>query len=446
MKKHMVQEKSTACQCLDFVEAAFRHRVYPLIYCHMDFSGRLDPARLKQAVARSAQIVPEILFVYDFRKGRFVASGYTADDIILLRTAASAVPPLGPDLSKRPQLQIILTPERNQEHAVFVMSHILADGKGFLQYLYLLAYLYNGGRLNQIQKNKRSIAPLLKNIHILSPTEQTRRNHPLSLPPLRSSRKGSSRFCLTAQIPPESMALLHQKAKQSGVTMNDIFMTAYARVIARLQHTEAVVLPCPSDLRRFFPQAQDKAAGFTIANMTGIYRNIAIELKENVTFDSALQQVHIELALQKSRYRCFSGIRLLHRAFRRIPAPLMRQIIRAAYRAAPVSYSNIGTIDETKLYFQDCPVLTCFITGTYRLPPDFQLTVSTFRSACTLNCTLLGPSDSRQRGQLILDQVKQELLAWIGLEDIPSFSYPSATSSAIITAKPAANRSVPILE
>ena len=31
-----------------------------------------------------------------------------------------------------------------------------------------------------------------------------------------------------------------------------------------------------------------------------------------------------------------------------------------------------------------------FVTGTYRLPPDFQLSISTFRNICKLTCTLVG--------------------------------------------------------
>jgi len=62
----MRMEKKTSrtpCECLDFVEAAHRHRVYPLMYCHMEILGHLNAECLKQAVLLSSKIVPEVLCV-----------------------------------------------------------------------------------------------------------------------------------------------------------------------------------------------------------------------------------------------------------------------------------------------------------------------------------------------------------------------------------------------
>lgn len=35
---------------MDFVEASHRHKVYPVMYCHMKIAGNLDIDRLKAAV------------------------------------------------------------------------------------------------------------------------------------------------------------------------------------------------------------------------------------------------------------------------------------------------------------------------------------------------------------------------------------------------------------
>lgn len=197
------------CECLDFVEAAHRHRVYPLMYCHMELSGRLDINGLKQAVSRSSEIVPEILYAYDFRKGCFVDLGYTADNVVLVN-AADASMLRQPDLSRQPQLQIILTrwPECNQ--TVIVMSHILTDAKGFLQYLYLLAALYNGEQVDMNIKNTRSIGLFLKEIRILAATQQTKQNRHLSVPPLRAYKKAGRFFCIKTQVAAESMAAVRR--------------------------------------------------------------------------------------------------------------------------------------------------------------------------------------------------------------------------------------------
>lgn len=393
------------CECLDLVEAAHRRRVYPLMYCCMELLGHLDIGRLKQAVSLSGGIVPEVLCAYDFQRGGFVKAGYTAGHVV--RCSAEAPPSL-PRLDGRPQLQIFITPQGTHDRLLIAMSHILADGAGFLQYLYLLAALYNGGQLDSGIQNVRDISPLLESIRVSAPTEQTRHNRSIPMPPLRPAGNVGRCFCLTSQIPPGSMALIRQRARQSGATLNDVFMAAYARVTARLRDAGAAVLPCPADLRRFHPEG----TGLTVANMTGIYREIAVELPPSCPFAATLQQVHIEMALQKSRHRCFAGIKALNRAFQRVPYPVLERAVRAAYRLPPVSYTNCGCIDHEKLRFKDCSIQTCFLTGTYRLPPDFQLTVSSFQDSCTLNCTLIGTAADAGSGQRILDQVRHEILTW----------------------------------
>lgn len=196
--------------------------------------------------------------------------------------------------------------------------------------------------------------------------------------------------------------------------MNDVFMAAYARVIARLQRRSTAVLPCPADLRRFHPDGNV----LTVANMTGIYRKITVEIPPDSPFTETLQQVHIEMELQKSRCRCFAGIRALDQAFRRVPHGLLRRAVKAVYRLQPVSYTNFGVIRHEKLCFGNCAVKSCFLTGTYRQPPDFQLTVSTFKEECTLNCTLIGSEGDKRRGQYILEQVRKEILEWSRTDEL----------------------------
>ena len=401
-------DMTTDCECLDFVEVSHRHRVYPLMYFHMNISGHLDIDRLKQSVTLSSKVVPEILYAYDFKKSHFVGLGYTADDVIKY-DEEQPDHFLRLDLSGHPQLRIFITPKKSHDFVIIVMSHILSDGEGFLQYLYLLAALYNGKNPDNNVRNLRDISPLLKNIHVLAPTQQTKYHRHISIPPLRSKENGSQILCLTSQIPANTMMLIHQKAAKLGATLNDVFMTAYARVIARMKNINTVVLPCPANLRKSYPGLSN----LTVANMTGIYRKVVIEIPSGCSFTTTLQQVHLEMKLQKSRNLCFAGIQALNKTFHKVPRPLMGQVIKAAYRLRPVSYTNLGMINHEKLCFKDCVIQSCFFTGTYRLPPDFQLTISTFKNICTLNCTLLGADNNKRAGQHILELVKQEILDWI---------------------------------
>lgn len=395
---------TTKCECLDFVEALYRHKAYPVMYCHMEITGHLDIDRMKAAVQASRHHVPEILYAYDFKYGRFTDIGLSVDDVFILESSFYFW-----DLSHKPQLQISICRQDTGDIILFGMSHILTDANGFLQYLYLLSALYNRQTFNLPLHNHREIAPILKDIHVQKPTQQTRAGKRKRVPPLRSLSKDRDFFCLVNRISCDEFSLLHAKAKENKITLNTVFMTAYARAIARLKGIEVVTIPCPADLRHF-SNTTDK---LTVANMTGIYRSVTIEMEPQHTFMETLSQVQIEMDLQKSRYRCFAGIKALNYAFHKVPRPLLEQIIKAAYRLRPVSYTNIGRIDDEKLSFGDCCITSCYMTGTYRLPPDFQLSVSTFQDVCTLTCTLIGKQEDKIIGQSILEEIKKELFVFL---------------------------------
>lgn len=403
-----VHNDKTKCESLDFVEATHSNKVYPLMYCRMVIQGNLDIEKLKDAVNLSSQYVPEILYTYDFKRAGFVNRGLTVENVFILdRLGLEA--DFGWDLSKNAQLQIAIYKEEQQSIIVIGMSHILSDGAGFLQYLYLLAALYNGTPPDSKLQNTRDISSLLKNIRVQPPTEQIKCGRQIVVVPLRPFNNGTQFFCLNSIIAPNDFTAIYMKAKKSGATLNHAFIAAYARVIARLQNTDKIVLPCPADLRRF----QAEQDNLTVANMTGIYKKIIVEINPQHTFSETLSQVCIEMTLQKDRCRCFAGMRLFNFAFNKTPSFVLKKAIRIGYRLLPVSYTNMGKIDHEKLYFQDCYIKKCYLTGTYRLPPDFQLSISTFRNTCTLNCTLIGKDGDESIGQSILEQVKKELLEWI---------------------------------
>lgn len=396
----------TKCECLDFVEAAHRNRVYPVMYCHMEIEGKFDIEKLKNAVQISSEYIPEILYAYDFKRNRFVNRGFTLENVIQRDIFHFEDYPVW-DLSSQPQLKIIVL-RGEESKIIFCMSHILSDGAGFLQYLYLVTALYNGNCLEEL-KNNRDISGLLQGIYVQSRTEQTKYAKLKTVEPLQPHSVGRVYYLVKSTISSEDFKRLHRKAKQYHVTLNDVFMTAYARVIGKIQHRNQVVIPCPADLRRF--QKMDDR-DLTVANMTGMYRDITINCAPQYDFTTILLQLHIEMELQKSRFRCFKGIQILNRCYRIIPNFILEKIIRAMYRLPSVSYTNIGVIEHEKLFFQECNIKECMITGSYRQSPDFQLTVSSFNNICTLNCTLIGDEETKIAAEKILSLVTAELLEW----------------------------------
>lgn len=274
--------------------------------------------------------------------------------------------------------------------------------------MYLLADLYNGGKISEGVRNQRAVSPYLEKIRVGRMTDQTKANRRYFMNTIEFSGKGAAPYCLWECIGAEDLEKLKEKASLCHATLNDVFMTAYALVLAGLQNTEVVNIPCPADLRGFREDNDD----LTIGNFTGIYRTIVIEVKRGRAFAEILQQVHIEAELQRSRFRCFEGIVELNRIHKILPVPCMLLLCRATYHLKHISYTNLGIIDRERLRFGNCETETCFVTGSYRRMPDFQLAVSTFNNVCTLNCTLLGNNEWKEKCECILRDIKKELLIY----------------------------------
>lgn len=363
--------------CMDLAVASHQKERYPLIFCHLQMKGKLDREKLKEAVRRSGRIVPQIFYSYDFKKGIFIDKGFRADHVIREQQAFSQEWKW--DLSEDTQLKILVYPQKTGTHIIIGISHILCDGKGFLQYLYLLADLYNGREVRESIKNQRAVSPYLKNIKVGRTTDQTKANRKFFRNTIKFSGKGAMPYCLWECIGADDLKKIKNKTSIYQATLNDVFMTAYARALSRLQNREIVNIPCPADLRGFNDHNND----MTIGNLTGIFRNISIEVRKGRTFTEILQQVHIEMELQKSRFQQFEGIRGLNVIYKILPVPYVSLLCRMTYHLQHISYTNLGMIDQERLCFENGEIETCFVTGSYRKMPDFQLSISTFNNVCT---------------------------------------------------------------
>lgn len=140
MKKQR-KAKNIRCECMDLLEIAHSDRIYPVMYCKMEIEGHLGLKWLKKAVEISTEYVTEILYSVDFQKGIFVNRHLTVNDVICVKND-DVYRDSKWDLSVDTQLKIFISHRNHLEHLVIGMSHILADGRGFLQYLYLLSAIY----------------------------------------------------------------------------------------------------------------------------------------------------------------------------------------------------------------------------------------------------------------------------------------------------------------
>jgi NRPS condensation-like uncharacterized protein len=398
---------TTKGQCMDFIQTINLEKLQPFVFCHLHLDRQIDIERLKYAVQQTLKTLPQILYSYDLKKGKWVEKGHTVE-AVFLESSADFGEDWSWNLMTEPQLKIHICHKEPGEVLTIGISHILCDGAGFIQYLYLLANYYNCNEPKKILPNQRDVKPILDKIKINTPVRKV-----LSYGEVRElpfDRSGDSPFCLLKSIGAQEFLEIQKKAKALNCTINDILLTAYARTVVKFLKTESITLNCPVNLRRFGDRKLQEES-LTIANMTGIYK-LHIKIRPGESFETTLLQIHNQIVQLKLNYSCFNGIPLLHFLYNKVPLYILNIFGKKLYKIFPISYTNFGLIDGDKLAFHGININQCFLTGTYRTSPDFQLSVSTFRNTCTLNCTLTGSQKRKIMALDLLDKIKLEINEW----------------------------------
>ncbi len=402
MKKKIY--KGTA---LDLIQSAYMDSHVPIVYCYMLLDTVIDINRLKQAVRGTTEIVPQILCRYDDIKNTWVPIKYDSNSIVRIVAEMQCYEDLIWDLRTGPQLRINIYRQDSGDSLQIGMSHILTDGAGFQQYLSLLCKFYNeqtSHALNEL--NSRSLNPLLFQTALkriaCSRSHDEKGNTAVILP---LDQAPAILHSLKVTLSEEQLNSLREKAKSLQVTLNDLFIAAYAYALKSFSLQSDIVLPCPADLRKF----QTQKGKLTIANMTGKYLCHISPSKADSLKEIALT-IHQEMERMKSHYACFHFIPLLYLLYKVLPVNLLRIITRAFYAIEQISYTNMGTLEEQQILLQDISLKECYLCGTYRKAPSFQVSISTYKNICTMAINLCGTKNQRIIGMQLLNEIKSALL------------------------------------
>ena len=392
---------------LDLIQTTYMEKHVPIVYCYMTFNAKIDIARLKKAVQYTAKIVPQILCRYNDRKNRWYPTAHDADSVVKVFTENNHLDNFIWDLQSDTQLKINIYRQREGDNMQICMSHILADGSGLKQYLALLCESYNNQYSDISQNgNYRSIDSLLYRI----PAKRIRCGH-------RRLQKGNaSPFLpggsavptprsLKIALVPFQMESIRERVKALDITLNDLFMTAYVFAIKKFITQDEIVIPCPVDLRKFNRRTDQ----LTIANMTGKYL-CHVQLAQEKGFAETALAIHKEMEGLKSKYDCLKMILPLQMIYAIFPPGIVRRISKQWYSIEPISYTNIGVIDQHKVFFDDAPITDCYLCGTYRQAPSFQVSISTFKNTCTLSSNMLCSENQSNIGMQVLETMSDLLL------------------------------------
>ncbi|SNT04394.1 Uncharacterized protein, contains a NRPS condensation (elongation) domain [Anaerovirgula multivorans] len=359
---------------LDLIQTAYMESHVPLVYCYMVLDKAVDVSRLKQAVRSTAEIVPQILCRYNGVKNTWLPAKYDSNSIVKIVSDKNCYEDLIWDLHTGPQLKINIYRQGAGDSLSIAMSHILTDGAGFQQYLALLCEFYNEQNSQAVSEvNSRSVIPLLFHTAIQRLPYIIKHVDKGNIPEILPIEQGQTLLnSLKVTLSEEQLKMVQKKARNLHVTLNDVFMASFAYSLKSFTTQDEIILPCPADLRKFGTQNRK----LTIANMTGKYL-CRISLGKDERLKEMTLAVHQEMERQKSHYDCFHFILFLQILHAILPANLLSRITKSLYSVEPISYTNMGTIDE-KIFFQEITIKECYLCGTYRQAPSFQVSISTY--------------------------------------------------------------------
>lgn len=289
---------------------------------------------------------------------------------------------------------------------MITISHMLCDGSGFKQLIYLLCELYNGNRSENLDYlMTREFSQFTK--ELTGKTSITMKmmfsmmgNYKSK--PVYAKTDDKNVYVLEKTISRETMSKVHDLAKTQGATLNDVFLTAYARALRKLYGLEKINIPCTVDLRKY---AKDKTG---IANLTGTY-NLNIKMKDGAGFGETLSDASAAMQKQKKTKNDIAGPMLLVSKYEKSTLEQFLKLYGGMETSASADYTNLGVLDDKKLVFNGATVKNAIGYSGLNNAPNFQIAVSSFKGETTVTSLVRCGQKEKEKADLILDTIVKEI-------------------------------------
>jgi NRPS condensation-like uncharacterized protein len=423
LEMKLVKEPSIIkAETLDIMQFFYRSTQDPLVRCFVRLDGHIDETALMAAITSTAETIPFIFcrFNMSVKRPHWQRDCYKAEDIVKIIDSGEDAEAIAAvqltatiDIFHEPQLKIIIVRDKQSDRLCIIMNHMVCDGGGFKEYLYLLSDLYNrckGGLGHQADAvvTSRSTEQLfsrftlMEKLHILfSRDELGKQKNGLVY---RLQGDSNQPFIVTRPIPEARFLSIKARAKSLGATVNDMVLTSYMRALSNVTGQTTITIPCPVDLRKYLLPGSS-----SICNLTS---NLICEVQidKSEPFDTTLVKVAGEMEKQKSSKACLKGIMLLEILSRVLPFGVLQKNFNKFFTIPVTSYTNLGVIDKKLFRFDGVVITDAYLTGAIKVVPYFQVSVSTYNNCCTLSCNLHGTQQDRACIERFLEWMDKELL------------------------------------
>lgn len=411
----------------DKVQYIFRNYYDRMIHASLLYQGDVDFDNLRLSIFHIVRHFPILRSTY---KSSLIDPHWEVNEDFTLEEMAekvvcddinkSVLQSLAKELSYKGKFQFEVAVHycRGQSAISVLVNHMCLDGADFKYFVGKIVEGYNilarGGDIQELElKNgSRSYRQVYKDMTQEDADEARKLYKNISHTGVKNKFAFtgdvdcSTRFNFK-KIDADTVNALKAKGKQYEATLNDVFMTAYARAVAaRIAPSDdkRIVITSMKNLRDHIVGASSEE----ITNLTGFMPCVLQDIGE--TFHDTLQVVARQNAESKHDKFCgLYGIPLLALAFRIFPYSIAELAIKIGYENPLIGMSNIGVIDERLVELENLKCIDAFITGATKFKPYIQLTMTTFKGETTLCVAQKCSDNDEERIRDLLDDVEKQL-------------------------------------
>ncbi|MEA4895183.1 MAG: hypothetical protein VB064_07960 [Oscillospiraceae bacterium] len=322
-----------------------------------------------------------------------------------------------------PQIKFCLLREENDSLSV-VINHMVTDGGGFKQCMYLFAGFYSQLLKSQNfvpehtlygDRGFESIVRGQSIIHrlglLLSGRRDNNQRSTFGFP--MDNSKSTSPFIVSREIPEELFRALKLQRLRSGATVNDFVLAAYFRALSKMLGMEGleISIPIMIDMRRYL-QDKDFMTPTNLSSTTIVKTAVL----PGDSFADTLNKISFIMNRKKSGKLGMNTFLKLDAGFR-IPFVNAYGIMAKVLKHPSISMTNIGIIDSSKLVFDGLSIENAVMFASIKYRPYLQLSVTSFGEKMTLGFGLYGSERDRENIEVLLDYLDKELNSAVEVND-----------------------------
>lgn len=401
------------------------------IHAVLEFQGRLDAARLAQAIRLSVDIEPILgcrfieaphhpywLRLVDLDAIHWCSLEETRDKETALRRFLGK--PF--DLEHDPQVLVKLIRSGENDSMCIKLNHACCDGGGLKEYLELLAGIYTrlgddkGFEAKPNVLGKRDLSRLFKELGMVDPRTawdpKLAEQKPTWAFPWQPGQPVGPQFSVR-RLFSQHVHALSTYAQKRRATVNDLILTAFIRALFQMVKPlpgEPMEVLLTVDLRRYLPGGRAEA----ICNLSGL-TSVGITRIPSESFEATLSRV-VPLKLKgikRNRPGVFGaiGFELLEGLSFRETLQILQGSRQQAIESGKCSptLSNLGIISRSPLQFGEIVVRDAYGFSPAFHAPAFMLVAGTYNQVLTFTVSYYEPTTRREDVEQLLSLISSDL-------------------------------------